>query len=95
MDIIGIGIWEVIVILVIAMLVVGPRRLPETAIKLGQMVRKFRMTTTELTRSITAEVEEESKEIKANSINLKRELDSISKEMKPDPEEHPTKKNGC
>ena len=87
MDIIGIGFWEVIVILVVAMLVVGPRRLPEVAIKLGQMARKFRMTTTELTRSITAEVEEESSEFETDRTNLRNELDNIVSEFDPDSEE--------
>ena len=90
MDIIGIGFFEVIVILVVAMVVVGPRRLPEVAAKLGQLLRKFRMTTTELTRSITAEVEEESREIKTQSANLKEELNEITKDLKSDSDE----KNG-
>ena len=36
------GIWEILIILVIVLLVVGPRRLPEMAKGLGQSVRAFR-----------------------------------------------------
>ncbi len=36
------GIWEILIILVIVLLVFGPRRLPEMAKGLGQSVRAFR-----------------------------------------------------
>ncbi|MBW6456117.1 MAG: twin-arginine translocase TatA/TatE family subunit [Trueperaceae bacterium] len=36
------GIWEILIILVIVLLVFGPRRLPEMAKGLGQSVRVFR-----------------------------------------------------
>lgn len=36
------GIWEILIILVIVLLVFGPKRLPEMAKGLGQSVRAFR-----------------------------------------------------
>ena len=36
------GIWEILIILVIVLLIFGPRRLPEMAKGLGQSVRAFR-----------------------------------------------------
>ena len=36
------GIWEILIIAVVAILVFGPRRLPEMAKGLGQSVREFR-----------------------------------------------------
>jgi sec-independent protein translocase protein TatA len=36
------GIWEILIILVVVLLVFGPRRLPEMAKGLGQSVRAFR-----------------------------------------------------
>ncbi len=80
MDFTGVGFWEVIVIMVIAVLAVGPRRLPEIARKLGQMTNKFRMTATELTRSITAEVEEEASEINSARQDLKSEIEDTGRE---------------
>ena len=80
MDFTGVGFWEVIVIMVIAILAVGPRRLPEIARKMGQMTNKFRMTATELTRSITAEVEEEALEINSARRDLKNEIEDTGGE---------------
>jgi sec-independent protein translocase protein TatA len=36
------GIWEILIILVIVLLIFGPKRLPEMAKGLGQSVRAFR-----------------------------------------------------
>ena len=36
------GIWEILAILVVVLLVFGPRRLPEMAKGIGQSVREFR-----------------------------------------------------
>lgn len=36
------GIWEILIILVVVLLIFGPRRLPEMAKGLGQSVRAFR-----------------------------------------------------
>ncbi len=44
----GIGMPELIVILVLALIVLGPKRLPEIARALGKGLREFRRTTDEL-----------------------------------------------
>ncbi len=36
------GIWEILLILVVVLLIFGPRRLPEMAKGIGQSVREFR-----------------------------------------------------
>lgn len=36
------GIWEILIILVVVLLLFGPRRLPEMAKGIGQSVREFR-----------------------------------------------------
>ena len=82
MDFIGVGFPEVVVILLIAILAVGPRRLPELARKMGQMANKFRMTTTELTRSITAEIEEDKNELRSQHKGIKSTLEDIASEIK-------------
>jgi len=37
-----VGIWELLIILVVILLIFGPRRLPEMAKGIGQSVREFR-----------------------------------------------------
>lgn len=36
------GVWEILIILVVVLLIFGPKRLPEMAKGLGQSVRAFR-----------------------------------------------------
>lgn len=36
------GVWEILLILVVILLIFGPRRLPEMAKGIGQSVREFR-----------------------------------------------------
>lgn len=38
----GIGPTEIIIVLVIALLVIGPKRLPETAKSMGRGIREFK-----------------------------------------------------
>lgn len=66
MDILGIGPLELIVILVLALLVFGPDRLPEIGAKLGRSMRSMRQATREFSR----EIEEARKAIEepANAI---------------------------
>ncbi len=74
MDFLGIGLPELLVILVITLLVVGPQRLPEMAAQLARFIREFRRYTANLSREFTgaledfereySEVREEWKEVK-------------------------------
>lgn len=51
----GIGLTEIVLILVVALLVVGPKKLPELARGLGRGLAEFRRTTDELKESIYRE----------------------------------------
>lgn len=55
----SIGLQELIVIFVIALLVFGPRRLPDVGRSLGQSISEFKRATRELTSTIEREVEAE------------------------------------
>ncbi len=55
MDFLGIGVLEVLFILVIAFLLFGPRRLPEIARAAGKAVREFRKYSSVLTGDLKAE----------------------------------------
>ena len=62
MGFLDIGSLEVLLILLIALIVFGPGKIPEIATKLGKMVRAFRKATFDLTTAVTKEIESEEKE---------------------------------
>lgn len=53
----GIGMPELLVVLVIGLLVLGPKRLPEIARSLGRGMSEFRRASTELRESLTSTFE--------------------------------------
>ncbi len=55
----NIGPAELIVILLVALLVVGPKRLPEVGRSIGKALREFRRTTEEVRSSFEASLDEE------------------------------------
>ncbi|HBA40572.1 MAG: twin-arginine translocase TatA/TatE family subunit [Candidatus Binatota bacterium] len=62
----GIGMPELILILALALIVLGPKRLPEIARALGKGLAEFRRTTDELKeelRQVEHEIEEPSSQV--------------------------------
>jgi len=53
----SIGTLEILLILVVALLVVGPKRLPQVARTLGKTFGEFKRMTSDVQRTINAEVE--------------------------------------
>jgi len=62
MGFLDIGPLEVLLILIIALLVFGPGKMPEIATKLGRAVRTLRKATFDLTTAVTKEIDSEEKE---------------------------------
>jgi TatA/E family protein of Tat protein translocase len=54
----GIGMPELLIILVVALLVLGPKRLPDVARSLGRGMAEFRRASSELRSTLTAPLEE-------------------------------------
>ncbi len=52
-----IGVPELILILVIALIVFGPKKLPEIGSAIGKGLREFRQASAELTRELTQEIQ--------------------------------------
>jgi sec-independent protein translocase protein TatA len=48
-------LWELVVVLLIALIFFGPKRLPELGSSLGRSIREFRKSTSELQDQITGE----------------------------------------
>ena len=62
MDFFGIGLGEVLLILVLALIIWGPKRLPGIARTLGKTARTLRKATNDFTSQITREMDIEEKE---------------------------------
>lgn len=74
----GIGMQELLLILAIALIVLGPKKLPEIARALGRGLSEFRRATTELKESMdlekyVEEVEETPKAEKETSNSKQKE----------------------
>ncbi len=76
----GIGMPELIVILVIALIVIGPKKLPDLAKALGKGMAEFRKATQEIKNSL--DVEEEFNEVKDDLVDSISGLD-IPQEPEP------------
>ena len=72
MNFLGLGPMEILLILIVALIIFGPGRLPELASGLGKAIREFRKVSSELTRDWTREI---AKETQSNS-NKNEETDS-------------------
>jgi Tat protein translocase TatB subunit len=73
---------EIIIILLLALVVLGPRRLPELARKLGEWTAELRSTARDLRRGLEAEVtdiKQVGKDLKAPLHELKKSSDEVRK----------------
>ena len=61
----GIGLWEIIFILIIALLIFGPGRLPEISRALGKGMYWFKNASSNLTQQISKELSDIEAEGKA------------------------------
>lgn len=87
MDILGVGFSELIFILLIALMIFGPRRLPEIASKAGKMVRDLRGMyqglLIEWQREITVAARlEELEEARKELVEARQELSQVRKDVK-------------
>ncbi len=88
MDIFGIGIWELLVILIVILLVVGPERLPNVARQLGKYYRSFRRVTTNLTGEFKKAIDwEEDEELKNTVEDIKTDVQDVGKVLSSEVEE--------
>lgn len=66
---------EIIIIALLALVVLGPRRLPEIARKVGKWTNELRDAAREITRGLEAEIDE----VKRAGEDLKAPLDEVKK----------------
>lgn len=81
MEIFGIGVPEIALIMVVALIVFGPERLPEIAREAGKMVRQFRQMTSEATSEIRSLTGDLDKELKSVTSIVTEEVKSVRNEV--------------
>ena len=67
----NIGVPGLILILVIALIIFGPKKLPEIGKAVGQTLSEFKKSARELTSDAVEEIEEAKKEVKEQKEELK------------------------
>lgn len=90
----GIGIWEVLVILVVILLVLGPNRLPEIARKMGQAIRTLKKASADITTTLTREVEQSEDKKQATPPTQKAGLTKNIESSTPPPVKKPAAATG-
>jgi sec-independent protein translocase protein TatA len=68
----NIGVPGLILILIVALVVFGPNKLPEVGRAFGRSIREFKKATDGIADDIREEIKEDIKESKQDTINLKK-----------------------
>jgi sec-independent protein translocase protein TatA len=82
----SIGPTELILIFVVALLVFGPKRLPEIGRSVGKAIREFKKTSEEIKGRIEEEIQ--ASEIKDAARDLRTDVQEIKDNLLKDPEKH-------
>jgi Tat protein translocase TatB subunit len=82
MEFLGIGLPELLVILLITLIVVGPQRLPEMAAQIARAMREFRRYTSSLSREVTEALGDLEKEYTAVREEWKEVGEAVRQDAK-------------
>ena len=74
----NIGVPGLILILVLALIIFGPKKLPEIGRAVGQTLSEFKKSARELTNDAVEEIEEVKKEGKEQKEEIMRDASSLS-----------------
>lgn len=72
----GIGFTEVLLILVVALIAIGPEKLPQVAKALGRAYNEFRKATDELKANVTVDMKRAERERAADAQEQAKPLDA-------------------
>ena len=92
----GIGMPELIIILIVALLVIGPKKLPDLAKSLGKGLAEFRRATDDVRESLNVEqIKNEADDFKDSVLYGKKkdteDIDKKVEEESPEPAEKDSK----
>lgn len=86
MDFLNVGPWELVLVLIVAILVAGPKRMVEIARDLGRFSRQLRDLSREFTRALQAEVHAVDDEASQAGENLRKVQHDLQKVLEGSPE---------
>ena len=89
-----IGPWEIAIVLVIALLIFGPKKLPDLGKSLGKSISGFRQGLKEAQEDMTAAIKEETPASEARAeATASQAATAASKEESPSPEATASQEN--
>jgi sec-independent protein translocase protein TatA len=92
----GLGAGEVLIILIIAFLLFGPKQLPEIGRQMGKAVKGFKETADDLRKSVEPEVNMIQQEVKMVEQDLQASMkeaeEEIERATKPGADSEPSSK---
>ena len=78
----GLGAMEILIILVIAFLLFGPKELPEIGRQVGKAIRGFKETTDDLRQSVEPEINMIQQEFKTVEQDLESSVKEAEEQIK-------------
>ena len=84
----GLGVTEVLVILVVAFLLFGPQQLPEVGRQVGKAIKGFKEATEDVRKSVEPELNLMQAEIKAVEQDLQSSMKEAEESIKKSAEEN-------
>ncbi len=78
----GLGAMEILIILVIAFMLFGPKELPEIGKQIGKAVKGFKETTEDLRQSVEPEINMITQEFKSVEQDLESSIKEAEAEIK-------------
>jgi sec-independent protein translocase protein TatA len=78
MNIFGIGLPEMILILIVALLIFGPKKLPEIGRSLGKAIRGFQ----EASKEFETEFKREADKLE-ESVTMKAQIEEVKEDLEP------------
>src|SRR3990172_1510647 len=83
----GLGAPELVVILIIAVLIFGPKRLPELGQSVGKAIREFKKSTDELKNDVanSTGLDEKSRQELKDALNLedvRKDIEGVGKDLR-------------